>query len=115
MDQEPPAKRNTFVIVAALLFNFIWIALLFLSCQADNDPNPTPTPTPEARIKNHTNEIFAGTFGLETGNQCDTQTRGRGAPVPGADEMHLKFDPVCRDYSAPLYKPPSTCSITPLI
>jgi hypothetical protein len=49
MDQNPPVRRNMFVLVAVVLFNLVWITLLFLSCQADNEPNPTSTP--EAAIE----------------------------------------------------------------
>ena len=35
MNQVPPQKQNRFVLVAVILFNLIWLTLLFLSCQAD--------------------------------------------------------------------------------
>ena len=44
MDHKPPVKLNRFVLVAVILFNLIWLTLLFLSCQADNKPDPTATP-----------------------------------------------------------------------
>jgi len=44
MDHKPPVKLNRFVLVAVILFNLIWLTLLFLSCQADNMPDPTATP-----------------------------------------------------------------------
>ena len=77
MTQNYPAKRNTFVLVAVVLFNLIWLALLFLSCQADNEPKTTPTPI--------------------------------------VHQTHLQRIPLCSYYSVPLYNPPSTCNITPVI
>ena len=50
MDPNPQVRRNTFVIVAVVLFNLIWLTLLFLSCQSDAQLNSTPTATPMADI-----------------------------------------------------------------
>ena len=35
MDQKPPARRNMFILAAVILFNLIWLTLLFMSCQTD--------------------------------------------------------------------------------
>ncbi len=106
MEQKPPAQRNTFVIVAAVLFNLLWIGLLFLSCQADDQP--VQTPTPDARMEENGVWQLAANFELEPTFQSDVQTRGMGDPVP------RKITTI-RNYSVPLYKPPSTCSIAPVI
>ena len=44
MDPEPPVKRNIFLIAVVILFNLIWLTLLFLSCQADQKQQPDLTP-----------------------------------------------------------------------
>ena len=113
MDQKPPVRKNTFVIVAAVLFNLLWIALLFLSCQADNDSSPTPTP--EAGIENYPTWDIAEALGLDAADGKDIQIWWMGDPVPGAHQHPFKFVSVFRDYSVPLDKPPSTCNITPVI
>jgi hypothetical protein len=38
MDQEPPVKRNLFLIVVVVLFNLIWLTLLFMSCRVEKVP-----------------------------------------------------------------------------
>ena len=40
MDQKPPVKRNLFLIFIVILFNLIWLTLLFMSCQADKSFSP---------------------------------------------------------------------------
>lgn len=106
MDQKPPVRRNTFVIVAAILFNLLWIALLFLSCQADKAAKPTPTP--EAKIEQHPVWIWDGALGLDAAKEKDFQTWRMVDCTPCVTS-------IIADYSVPLNRPPSTCSITPLI
>jgi len=55
MDRKTPILRNKFVLVAVVLFNLIWLVLLFLSCQADN--NPYPSPTPETGFSDSQNRV----------------------------------------------------------
>ena len=113
MDQEYPIKRNTFVLIAAVLFNLIWIALLFWSCQTDQEPNPTPTP--EARI-------------LDLAYRDSAVKFGRTAAPNREDQIFFTVDPAFRqnsrsncliinpaNYNVPEYSPPSTCNITPVI
>jgi len=106
MDQKPPVRKNTFVIVATVLFNLLWITLLFLSCQADNGSKPTPTP--EAGIEKHIVWVIAEVLSLKADPQKEVRTLGM------VDRVLVNvFN--CLNYNVPLYKPPSTCSITPVI
>ena len=106
MEQKPPAQRNTFVIVAAVLFNLLWIGLLFLSCQADSQPDLTPTP--DARMDEHDVWLLVAIHEKESVDRNDVQNWG----TVGA---FLENRPVPFYYNVPLYKPPSTCGITPVI
>ncbi len=106
MGQKPPARKNTFVIVAALLFNLLWITLLFLSCQADNQPGSTPTQ--DVRIEKPLVWKTEESVGLNMAKCENAQTWGRGDLVPSANSVLI-------NHSVPLYSPPSTCSITPVI
>lgn len=106
MDQTPPARKNTFVIVAAVLFNLLWITLLFLSCQADNGSKPTPTP--EAGIEEHMVWDIVEALSLGADAQKDAQTLGM------VDRVSVEVFNLS-NYSVPLYKPPSTCSMAPVI
>lgn len=47
MDQKPPAKLSPIIIFLVLLFNLIWIVLVFMSCQVDNDARREVTPDVE--------------------------------------------------------------------
>ena len=106
MDQKPPARKNTFVIVAAVLFNLLWITLLFLSCQADN--GSTPTPTPEVGIEKPIVWVIAEPLSLKADTQKEILSLGM------VDRVLVNvFN--CSYYNVPLYKPPSTCSIAPVI
>ena len=101
MEQNLPARRNTFVLVAVILFNLIWIALLFLSCQADNDPNPTATPIVYQPSVRSLSEI--------TSKVVDRSNN----PVAWMATEQLAARSLCifacpPNYSVPLYKPPST-------
>jgi hypothetical protein len=112
MEQNPPAKRNTFVMVAVVLFNLIWLILLFLSCQADNDPKPTPTP--EVMLRDSQNQIFDEDFYMGETLERLTSTLWKSDPISN-DHQHFRLLAVFLIYRLPLYKPPSTCSITPVI
>ena len=106
MEEKPPVQRNTFVIVAAVLFNLLWIGLLFLSCQTDNQPDQTPTP--DARIEDRDVLQLAAIFERESIDRNEVQTW---VTVDTFSKNRL----VPLGYSVPLYNPPSTCSITPVI
>ena len=55
MDQIPPPKLNKFVLVAVILFNLIWLTLLFLSCHADS--KGVDSASPEAGFEDHLSGI----------------------------------------------------------
>lgn len=115
MEQDPPVTRNTFVLVAVILFNLIWLTLLFLSCQADNEPNPTPTP--DSGIIYDQKRFFATVYQQDLISDRASRINPMGVPVqkiihPG---QYMGFIMKTSSYSVPLYNPPSTCSITPLI
>jgi len=112
MEQNPPAKQNTFVVVAVVLFNLIWLILLFLSCQADNDPKPTPTP--EVMIRDSQNQKFDEDFYMGKTLVRLTSTLWKSDPKSN-DPQHFRLLAVFLIYRLPLYKPPSTGSITPVI
>jgi hypothetical protein len=44
MDQKPPTRPNSLLIAVVILFNLLWLTLLFLSCQADKTSLPDLTP-----------------------------------------------------------------------
>ena len=85
MDQEPPVKRNLFLIVVVVLFNLIWLTLLFMSCRAEKVP---------LGESSHPNEMLVASWDW------------------GATDSAAEACPA--DHNVPLYKPPSTWSITPL-
>ncbi len=112
MEQNPPAKRSTFVMVAVVLFNLIWLTLLFLSCQADTDPKPTPTPA--VMIRDGRNQILDKDFYL--GETLEWQPRTlRKCDSLSNDHQPFSMLVVFLIYRLPLYNPPSTGSITPVI
>ena len=103
MDQNIPVKRNTFLLVVVVLFNLIWITLLFLSCQADADNASNPTSTPNAGSSSQQN--------LESGrlNTIFKQYARIGEDrFPIENPLLYSFRNYLSFYSVPLYKPPST-------
>ena len=112
MDQNRPVKQNTFVLVAVVLFNLIWLTLLFLSCQADNEPNLKPTP--EARMRDHLTWKIADSH-LDAAIEMETRNSGRGVPKRKDYPLPFRKTTDLSDYSVPLYNPPSTGSITPFM
>lgn len=113
MDQNPPLKQNRFVLVAVVLFNLIWLALLFLSCQADNKPDPSATP--EAGLREHLAWKMAGDFHLNTGIKMESRAWWRGILLRKEYQQPFRVMTNLPNYSVPLYNPPSTGSITPVI
>jgi hypothetical protein len=113
MDQNPPLKQNRFVLVVVVLFNLIWFALLFLSCQADNKPNPTATP--EAGLREHLIWKMAGDFHPESAIEIETRNWVRGVLMRKEPRQPFREMTNLSNYSVPLYNPPSTGSITPVI
>lgn len=113
MDQEPPVRRNTFVLVAVILFNLIWITLLFWSCQADSNSNPTPTPEAGIIDQDHWNLITS--FESRPILEEENQTRVVVECVSRQNLHLLRLIAESMSYNVPLYNPPSTCNITPVI
>lgn len=98
MDQEPPVKRNLFLIVVVILFNMIWLTLLFMSCRAEKAP---------LGESSHPNQVLIESWDWAALTDGQVQTEVWGVPVSRADAC-------LEDHNVPLYNPPSTWSITPL-
>jgi len=113
MDQNPPLKQNRFVLVAVVLFNLIWLALLFLSCQADNKPNPTATP--EAGLREHLTWKMVADFRPESVIEIETRYWLCGVLMRKEPQQPFREMTKLSNHSVPLYNPPSTSSITPVI
>jgi hypothetical protein len=113
MDQEPPVRRNTFVFVAAILFNLIWIALLFWSCQADREPDPTPTPGGGMIDRNYW--ILTAVLGASAAIERNVQAQVMDESVLQQNSHAFCWVAEPMSYNVPAYRPPSTCSITPVI
>ena len=113
LDRHPPLKQNKFVLAAVVLFNLIWLVLLFLSCQADNKPNPSATP--EARLREHVTSKMAGDFHLDAEIEMEFRDLRLGVLMCKEHQRPFRKMTIMSDYSVPLYNPPSTGSITPVI
>ena len=98
MDQEPPVKRNLFLIVVVVLFNLIWLTLLFMSCRAEKVP---------LGESSRPNEVLVASWDWGAISEWQTQSLPWGAADSAAEACPA-------DHNVPLYKPPSTWSITPL-
>ena len=103
MNTEPPVKRNMFLIAVVILFNLVWLALLFLSCQADENRQLEVTPT----IQVLEQYPFRSQFAMNefVGGESPDGRWFVGEILSLEDE----------NYKGLLAKPPSTWSITPVI
>jgi hypothetical protein len=113
MDQNRPIQRNTFVLVAVVLFNLIWLALLFLSCQADKDLDPTATP--EAGFNGWHISNYDGVILLDSTYKSDMGCISVDDPLPKDHTSNFRSPDVSPNHNEPLYNPPSTGNITPVI
>lgn len=105
MDQEPPIKRNVFLIAIVIFFNLIWLTLLFMSCQADEKSQPEITPI--ARIDSC--QYSRGILVLNPPTSIEYDQRGvSGSARILADlVLRTKISPFT-NHNVPEYKPPST-------